>query len=202
MRLGWVVTLLATVGACSSDAASGAAGAGDATARQAPRSRVAFELVLGDGTVWAEATPKGDGYALSAGGADRGKLKIEADRVKVSDASGATRAKAKAKDYGFKIYEGDETEVATAKRKGAGYKLSRNDTPLGELDTHGPGGQLGGEEITVVVGAERMVVKRAGKDVGAVGGGIRPEAAAFLGVTELTFEQRVAGMLFVEELAR
>lgn len=172
----------------------------DASQSSQARARAGFEVVLG-GAVWATAKPRDDGYTLrSADGAGLGKISVGADRVKLKDSSGTTKAKVKKKDYGFKVYQDDEIAVLKVKRKSGGYKLKREDgTELGELATKQSGGTLSGEVVTVTLQEGRWVVEREGVPLGSVDGAIPVKAAGFLGVTELTIEQRVAAMIYIQE---
>lgn len=192
-RLRPFFTALVLLGACDSGETAPAAASQAAT-------RAGFEVAVG-GSAWASAKPKDEGYSLkSPDGADLGKISVGADRVKLKDPSGTTKAKVKRKDYGFKVYQDDETAVLKVKRKGAGYKLKRDDgTELGELATKQAGGTVSGEAITVTSEGGRRIVERAGAQVGTVGAAIPEKAAGFLGVTELTVEQRVAAMVYVQE---
>lgn len=192
-----LLALALAAGCSSSDQGPAEASPASDPSTVAP-SRTAFEVTAGPGAPWATLEPKDEGYRLRGGSLDGGKLKVGADRVKLASPSGGTVAKVKVKDYGFKIYRDDEAEVAKVKRKGAGFKLSdAAGTTWGELE--GSGGTLGGEPVTVEAGGELFVVKRGGVVVGEVGSAMSPKAAAFLAVTEIAMEQRVAAMLFVQE---
>ena len=198
-RLRPFFTALVLLWGCdSSEPEPGQSGA--VAASSSAQARAAFEVAAA-GSQWATAKPKGDGYSLeSADGAALGKISVGTDRVKLKDSGGTTKAKVKQKDYGFKVYQDDETAVLKVKRKGAGYKLKRDDgTELGELGTKTSGGTVSGEAVTVTSEGGRWIVNRGGVQVGAVDEAIPEKAVGFLGVTELSIEQRVAAMIYVQE---
>ena len=166
--------------------------------------RATLSIAGARGQAWARAVPRADGgYDLeSPDGTDLGKIKVEAGKVKLKDASGATQAKVKSKDYGFKIYADEETTLFKAKRKGAGFKIKGSEgNEVGELAVDGARGTIGTARIEAKEAPEdgdAVIVTRDGAVVGKAGPGIAPRAALFLGMTEMSFEQRVAAMIHVE----
>jgi hypothetical protein len=162
--------------------------------------RSTFEVRSGDGTWERKLEPDGVEYRiLDQTGVPIGKARIETDRVKIKDASGAEQAKAKAKDYGFKVYDSGETEVLKAKRSGAGYKFqSGTGSELGSWGTDR--GTLGGDEVRVEVHGDRAVVKRGTEPAASVSASVPVRAAVMLALTESTFEQRLAALLFELEV--
>lgn len=201
MRGLTVVAALLVLSGCKGDEVVSQTAPTPQAASAPVAERVVLDIAI-DGASWATATPGGEGYKLAgAGGTDLGKIKVGADRVKLKNAAGATEAKVKVKDYGFKIYSDDETAVAKAKRDGAGYKLKREggDT-FGKLSASG--GTFGSDAITVNTTGGRIEVSRGGTVVGAVDASVGAKAASFLAATELTPQQRVAAMIFVQEHQR
>jgi len=204
----WLVATFLVVGACTKSETAQSKGANGAPASVSEgtaaavvdNGRATFNLQAEGGVAWGSAVPKGHGYSLQGtDGNQRGKVKIDPDQVKIKDGAGATAAKAKAKAYGFKIYEG-ERAVAKIKHKSAGYLLSHADgSELGTLNTKGAGGVVGGATITVKTQDAMHVVVRDGETVGGVGVEVSPRAAAFLGVTELKYEQRLAAVIYFQE---
>lgn len=163
----------------------------------ASTTRAAFELAVGDQGY--TLTPAGDGYTLgSKSGGAAGKVKVESDRVKVK---AAAEAKVKLKDYGFKVYDAADAEVLKGKRRGAGWKIQRADgSELGALDERG--GALGQSTVAVERQGERWQVMRDGAAVGSASASLPGVAAALLGLTELTPEQRIALVVFHKEIVR
>jgi hypothetical protein len=170
---------------------------GSGETKAAPGPRAALEIAMGADRF--SLAPSSKGYALS-GGSLQGKVKIESDRIKLMREDGTQLAKVKQKDSGFKLYDGSEAEVLKAKHRGAGFKLSRGDAELGKLDA--TGGSAGGSTIAVKKDGERWVVTRDGTEVGSANGAVSGLAASFLGLTELSLEQRLAMLLYQHEVAR
>ena len=137
-----------------------------------------------------------DGYRVS--GAESLEIEVEADRVKLKDASGQELAKVKKKDEGFKLYpKGSEEASLRAKRKGDGYKLLHkpDDAELGRVGSDG--GEVGGDKLAI----DGASVKRAGKEVASLTGTKPPWAAVgLLGVTEATPAERLAMFVFAVEV--
>lgn len=154
-------------------------------------ARTAFDLQAGEQSF--TFTPAGDGYTFASG-----RVKIESDRIKLD---GPTATKVKLKDYGFKLYDANETELLKGKRRGAGWKIQRADgSELGKLDENG--GTLGSSNVAVSREGERWKVTRDGQVVGSASASLPPAAAALLGVTEVSSEQRLALVIFHKEIVR
>lgn len=176
---------------------------GDAPVAQAAPAtagaRVQLALEAGGGAWLLLPKGDGDGYKIKLADRDVGKLKIEADRVKYKDAADALKAKVKRKDDGFKVYNPDDSVALKVKVKGDGYKLKGGDDQ--EL------GRVEGSQITLTSGAEitlehnegRWIVRRDGAPEGGVSDAVTAGSAVFLGLTELTLEQRIAAMVFHHE---
>lgn len=193
-RLGVLLLALAWLG-CGDDAGS------SSEPLASLRARVVLED--GSGAFVAAIVPRDDdsGWRLEdAGGAKTGSLRVGDDRVSVKDANDATRAKAQRRDDGFKVEDGSDQTVLKVQRRGERYRLKRGDDVIGawhteriELD--------GGIVIDTAHAGGVTEVRRGGVVVQRVNGPIPTHAAVFLGLTEeLTFEQRVAAMVFVREL--
>ena len=155
-----------------------------------------------DGSQHLRVVPDAGGFRLETkSGEARGKVKVQGDRVKVEGASGGARAKVKAKDYGFKVYGAGETVVLKAKRRGSGFSFQRgDDTPLGRWERGQ--GTLAGDKVEVVERGGNRVVLRGGKDVATVSSAVPEEAAGLLALTELSFEERLATLVFRLELVK
>ncbi len=177
---------------------NGEAAPSSAATTKVSQGRVPLSIEIG-GAAWATAKPHPDGYKLKAGDAERGKLKVEADRVKLKDAAGALKAKVKQKDDGFKIYNPDDSTALKVKIKGDGYKLKLgDDRELGRVK----GSQVeltSGGAVTLEHHGGRWIVRRDGAPEGSVDEAVAAGSAVFLGLTELTVEQRVAAMVFHHE---
>ncbi len=183
--------------ACDGGSKGDASASSSSTTKVASgRSALTIEI---EGAAWATAKPHKDGYKLKAGDAARGKLKVEADRVKLKDAAGALKAKVKKKDDGFKIYNPDDSTALKVKIKGDGYKLKLgDDRELGRVK----GSQVeltSGGAVTLEHHDGRWIVRRDGAPEATVNEAVEAGSAVFLGLTELTVEQRVAAMVFHHE---
>ncbi len=187
--------------AASESAAPAIASAAPAPAA-APRTRQEFEVTASGGSRHLRLVPDTSGYRLEGEAGDaRGKVKVQAGRVKVEGPGGAEQAKVKSKDYGFKVYGTGEAVVLKAKRHGSGFTFKRgDDTPLGRWE--GGQGTLAGDELQVVERGGNRVVLRGGKEVASVGAAVPAEAAGLLGLTELSFEERLATLVFRLELVK
>lgn len=187
------LTLLLVVLAC--DRGGGSADVGDSAPSQgSQRARDLTGVVLTlDGEEHA-LTKKGDRYETSRGL----KVKVEADRVKVKDASDGELAKVKKKDDGFKVYRGGADDASfEAKRRGGGYKLKdASDREVGVVE--GGGGTFGGQRVSVKDGE----VRRGDEVVATVKGNLDPTVAALLAAPNLTVAERLAMVIFVVELER
>ena len=206
------LVLIVVLCACKkrqSDGASTSASAAPAVASEAatrapaaPRTRQGFEVSTPDGSQRLRLVPDTAGYRLEGKTGDaRGRLKVQADRVKVEGPAGGELAKVKSKDYGFKVYATGDTVVLKAKRRGSGFTFKRgDDSPLGRWEKGR--GTLAGDELEVIERGANRVVLRGGKEVASVSAAVPAEAAGLLALTELSFEQRVATLVFRLELVK
>jgi hypothetical protein len=178
------------------DKGSAAASSGSAaatTAATANAARAPIELTIGEAR--HSLAPSAEGYAIDGGS---GRVKIQSDRVKVKL---QTDAKVEQKDYGFKVYGPSDDVVLKGKRHGAGWKLKgADDAEIGKLDAKG--GTLAGAAVEVRREGEQWVVTRSGATVGRASGSLSAPSAALLAVTEVTPEQRIAMVIFSEEIAK
>ena len=204
--LAALVVLVVVLGACkrSSGPVGGAVDPSpSASAAVSPAARMArgtFEVDSGDGESQVRLVPVADGYRVTTQrGRVGGRIKVERGRVKFQDASGATSAKVKAKDFGYKVYDATDAEVLKAKRRGDGYLWKTGqDADLGRWERGE--GMVSGQEVRVEVRAGRTEVLRGGKPVGSVSISLPPRAAVLLALTELPFEQRLAGLVYELEV--
>jgi hypothetical protein len=206
------LALIVVLGACKkrqSDGASTSASAAPQVASAAlapapavPRTRQGFEVSTPDGSQHLRLVPDTGGYRLEAKNGDaRGRVEVQPDRVKVENPAGGEQAKVKSKDYGFKVYAAGDTVVLKAKRRGSGFTFKRgDDSPLGRWEEGR--GTLAGEELAVIERGGNRVVLRGGKEVASVSAAVPEDAAALLALTELSFEQRLATLVFRLELVK
>lgn len=193
LALGFVTIALASGCRDKGSAASSDGPAAATTTTHASAARAPIELTLGDAR--HALAPSGEGYAIDGGA---GRVKIQSDRVKVKL---QTDAKVEQKDYGFKVYGPSDDVVLKGKRHGAGWKLKgADDAEIGKLD--GKGGTLAGTAVEVRREGEQWVVTRGGATVGRASASLSAPSAALLAVTELTPEQRMAMVIFSEEIAK
>lgn len=166
------------------------------TASAAPSKASQFSLEF-EGGESLDFERRGDDIIITtAGGKAWGKLKLEADRVKLEH-DGKEAAKAKAKDYGFKVYDGDR-ELFKVKRKGTGYEVRRaDDTELGRFEAQA--GRVTNDIVTLESAAGASVLARGGHTLVTVRGGLSASAALMLAVTEATLPQRLVMASIVEE---
>jgi hypothetical protein len=202
-----LVTLVVVLGACkrTGGAVGGAVDAApSASVGASPAERLArgpLEVKSGDDEFDVRLEPVADGYRVtSRRGHLGGRVHVERGSVKLLDASGATASKVKAKDFGYKVYDGTDAVVLKAKRRGDGYAWKTGqDADLGRWERGQ--GTVGGQDIRVQSLDGRTVVLRGGQPVGSVSGSVPMRAAAVLALTELTFQQRLAALLYELEVS-
>jgi hypothetical protein len=172
------------------------------SAPEVPYGRRGFEISVPGGSQQLRVVPAPSGYRLESKGGDaRGRIKVQPDRVKVQDSGGSVQAKVKAKEYGFKVYGAGEDAVLKAKRRGSGFAFKRSDgTELGRWESGQ--GAFSGAKVEVVERGGQRVVRRGGEEVAIVGTAVRADAAGLLALTELSFEQRLAILVFCLELVK
>jgi hypothetical protein len=165
-------------------------------------ARQGFEVSTPNGVQHLRLVPDSTGYRLQSKSGDaHGRIKVQGDRVKLVGSAGSEQAKVKSKDYGFKVYGTGEAVVLKAKRRGSGYTFKRaDDSPLGRWE--GGQGNLGGDKLEVIERGENRVILRGGKEVASVSVAVPADAAGLLALTELSFEQRLATLVFRLELVK
>ena len=190
--------LLAVLGACC------AACGGEASAPPAP-PRARTTITDASGAVVAVLTPRPDGvgwHLQDAAGTRTGSLRVKDGRVSVKDGNDRRLGKVRRRDDGFKIDDGEDRPLLRLQRRDYGYRIKRGETEvIGryrgariELDS--------GVTLEARGAGARVTVHRAQTLLYTVAGPVPPEAAVFLGLSEeLTFEQRVAAMIFVREVS-
>lgn len=126
------------------------------------------------------------------------KLRIQHDRVKLQ-IDGQTVAKVKAKERGCKIYRGDEAMTMRVKYSRERFKLlDAQNNEIGFIHDNGSG-NIDGSAIEVQEVDGRRVVKRDGQQVASVSKQGQPLSAAFLALSRLSPEERVAAYIFARE---
>lgn len=192
--LGIATLVVLTASSCGGD---------DAPALVPARARTT--ITDASGAIVAVLTPRADGigwHIEDASGAETGSLRVKDDRVSVKDAADRRTGKVQRRDDGFKIEDGDDRVLLRVQRQGDGYRLKRGETEIL--------GRWRGAEIALGSGAPiqaraiqgGVTVQRGGAALYTIEGPVRPEAAVFLGLSEeLSFEQRVAAMIFVREVS-
>jgi hypothetical protein len=125
-----------------------------------------------------------------------GKIKLEADRVKVNRGA-AEVAKAKAKDDGFKVYEGDR-EVFHLKRRGSGYSVRRADgTELGRTET--TSATFSGVTLTVRATEAKHQLMKGDAIIASVAGSSNDSALFMLAIPDAPLAERLAMWAIVNE---
>jgi hypothetical protein len=153
--------------------------------------------------VVAVLTPRGDGmgwHIEDASGNETGSLRVKDDRVTVKDADDRRLGKVKIREHGFKIEDGNDQPLFRLERDDEGYRIERGDADAGSY--RGARIELGGAAIEARPSGDAIEVRRDGALLYSVRGPIAPDAAVFLGLSdELSFEQRLAAMIFVREVS-
>lgn len=177
----------------------------DAAPSSEPLASLRGRVVLEDasGAFVAAIVPRDDdsGWRLEdAEGTKTGSLRVGEDRVSMKDAGDQTRAKAKRRDDGFKVEDGGDQTVLKIQRREGRYRLKRGDDVIGAWRTERI--ELEGGVVIDTTHTDGVTeVRRGGVVVQRVTGPIPTHAAVFFGLTEeLTFEQRLAAVIFVREL--
>ena len=159
-------------------------------------------ILDGNGGVLISAKRKsGEKWTLkNATGEKIGKVKVQADRVKVKDAGDTVVAKVKKKDNGFKLLGRDENLIFKAKYKGEGeLKLKDDgDTEYGRLT--GLSGTIQGKGVTAEREGDKTVIKKDGKAIAEVRGDLPPEPTLLLGFDGLDAYQKIGLLVFVKEV--
>jgi hypothetical protein len=194
-----LVLMLAALGACKRTSGTGAAPDAAPSASASPAKRLArgvFEVRDGDGDPDLRFQPLADGYRVETQrGSMAGRVHVERGKVKLLDPSGVATAKVKDKDFGYKVYDAADNVVLKAKRRGDGYVWkTAADVDLARWERGQ--GTVHGQEIRVEPRNGQQVVLRGGQPVGSVSASVPAGAAALLALTELSFEQRLAALLY------
>jgi hypothetical protein len=186
--------------ATGNETAAPSASAGDTpvtTTQAAPKPGIALLAAGGEPTLRVEAHPEG-GYRLRGEGDKKvGKIKVEADRVKVKAADGQALGKVKKKDGAFKVYGPDDATLFKAKRKDGKLKInSDSGEELGKLK----GGTLTWKGQAITATSEGDVVVVNGPSGPLKLRGITPERAVWLGVPDLSQELKLAIVVFLRDV--
>lgn len=152
------------------------------------------------GTMWKLEPRDGYGYRILDGADGRvGKVKVQADRVKVKDGSDQPRAKVEKKDGGFKLYDANDKVVLQGKDRGDRLKLESDDGAL-KAKLRDGALRVGAAKIRAVKEGDETRVVREDDPLFALRGDVPPDAAMLYGWTELDPYQRIALLVFLREV--
>lgn len=159
-----------------------------------------------------DPSPKGF-HVEGAGGRKLGDVKVEADRVKVANASGQPAFKVKQKDAGFKLYRepaapgGADVELAGYSPEADGFRVKdgsdrevyRGKAKEGKTKVSGPGGRI----YVLKTKEDGMEVEdAAGKRLVRIKGVKSPAAALFCAAPEYDVLQKAAVTAYSARIGR